>query len=274
MPARTGSVVEETIAFLKARVAHRPRVMVVLGSGLGALGDDIEDAVRIPFGEIPGFAASAVEGHKGMFVAGTLEGVDVVALQGRFHLYEGHAAEMAALPIRAMAGLGAGTLIVSNAAGALNPSFPAGLLMIIDDHINLMWRNSLIGPVAPGETRFPDMSRPYDAELQRLAERVALEQEIPVARGVYLALLGPSYETPAEIRMLRKLGGDAVGMSTIPEVLAARALGVRVLGVSLITNPAAGVTGQPLSHEEVIAAGREASGRFITLIRGVIRNLP
>ncbi len=247
--------------------------MIVLGSGLGALGDQIEDAVRIPFAEIPGFAASAVEGHKGMFVAGKLEGVDVVALQGRFHLYEGHGADVAALPVRAIAALGAETMIVSNAAGALNPAFPPGMLMIIDDHINLMWRNPLFGPVLDGETRFPDMSRPYDSELQALAERIALENRILVTRGVYLAVLGPSYETPAEIRMFRKFGGDAVGMSTIPEVIAARALGVRVLGVSLITNPAAGSTGIPLSHDEVIEAGNEASGRFITLVRGVIKNL-
>jgi purine-nucleoside phosphorylase len=247
--------------------------MFVLGSGLGALGDEIEDAVRIPFGEIPGFVASAVEGHKGMFVAGKLEGVDVVAMQGRFHLYEGHPADVAALPIRAMAELGARTLIVSNAAGALNPAFPAGMLMIIDDHINFMWRNPLIGPVLAQDERFPDMSRPYDAGLQELAERIALENRIPLTRGVYLAVLGPSYETPAEIRMFRRFGGDAVGMSTIPEVIAARAMGLRVLGISLITNPAAGSTGVPLSHDEVIEAGREASGRFITVIRGVVRSL-
>lgn len=263
----------ETSEFLRSTVRVTPRVMIVLGSGLGALGDQIEDAVRIPFGDIPGFAASSVEGHKGMFVAGKLEGVDVVALQGRFHLYEGHGADVAVLPIRAMAALGADTLIVSNAAGALNPAFPPGMLMIIDDHINLMWRNPLFGPVLEGETRFPDMSRPYDPELQALAERIALENRIPVTRGVYLAVLGPSYETPAEIRMFRKFGGDAVGMSTIPEVIAARALGVRVLGISLITNPAAGSTGIPLSHDEVIEAGKEASGRFITLVRGVIKNL-
>ena len=272
--AAARSFTDETVAFLKARVDSKPRVMVVLGSGLGDLGDQIEHAVRIPFAEIPGFAASAVEGHKGLFVAGRLEGVEVVALQGRFHLYEGHSPATAALPIRAMAALGARTLIVSNAAGALNPAFPAGMLMIIDDHINLMWRNPLIGAVLAGEVRFPDMSRPYDPELQALAERVALEHRIPVTRGVYLAVLGPSYETPAEIRMFRKLGGDAVGMSTIPEVIAARALGVRVLGVSLITNAAAGSTGQPLSHEEVIQVGREASGRFTTLVRGVIKSLP
>ena len=266
--------VASTTDFLREHVTTRPRVMIVLGSGLGALGDEIEDAVRIPFAEIPGFAAAAVEGHKGMFVAGRLEGVDVVALQGRFHLYEGHPAEMSALPIRAMAALGAKTLIVSNAAGALNPAFPPGMLMIIDDHINMMWQNPLIGPVQQGEQRFPDMSEPYDRELQQLAERVALDNSIPVTRGVYLALLGPTYETSAEIRMYRRLGGDAVGMSTIPEVLAARALGVRVLGVSLITNAAAGSTGIPLSHDEVIEAGKEASGRFIQLVRGVIKNLP
>jgi purine-nucleoside phosphorylase len=266
--------VADTTAFLRDVVRAKPRVMIVLGSGLGALGDHIEDAVRIPFSDIPGFAASAVEGHKGLFVAGKLEGVDVVALQGRFHLYEGHSAEMAALPIRAMAALGASTLIVSNAAGALNPAFPPGTLMVIDDHINLMWRNPLIGPVKQGETRFPDMSHPYDRELQDLAERIALENRIALTRGVYLAVLGPSYETPAEIRMFRKFGGDAVGMSTIPEVIAARGLGIRVLGISLITNAAAGSTGIPLSHEEVIEAGQEASGRFITLVRAVIKNLP
>ena len=248
--------------------------MLVLGSGLGGLGDEIEDAVRIPFGEIPGFAASAVEGHKGMFVAGQLEGVDVVALQGRFHLYEGHPAQMAALPIRAMAALGATTLIVSNAAGALNPAYQPGTLMIIDDHINLMGSNPLIGAVVEGDQRFPDMSRPYDPALQDIAEGIAREHGIAIARGVYLAVLGPSYETPAEIRMFRQFGADAVGMSTIPEVIAARAMGVRVLGISLITNAAAGSTSEPLSHHEVIEAGREASGRFITLIRGVLKKLP
>jgi purine-nucleoside phosphorylase len=268
------NAVAETVAYLQRTVTVRPRVMLVLGSGLGALAEEIEAAARIPFGEIPGFAPSAVAGHKGMFVAGKLDGVDIVALQGRFHLYEGHSAETAALPIRAMAALGASTLIVSNAAGALNPALAAGMLMIIDDHINFMWRNPLIGPAVANDERFPDMARPYDPELQALAERVALQNRIPVARGVYLALLGPSYETPAEIRMFRRFGGDAVGMSTVPEVIAARAMGVRVLGVSLITNPAAGSTGVPLTHDEVIEAAREASGRFTTLVRGVITNLP
>jgi purine-nucleoside phosphorylase len=268
-----GADIEATVQFLQSRVARKPRVMIVLGSGLGALGDQIDDAVRIPFGEIPGFHASAVEGHKGMFVAGQLDGVDVVAMQGRFHLYEGHDAAAAAMPIRAMAALGARTLIVSNAAGALNPAFAPGLLMVIDDHINFMFRNPLTGPVVSGDQRFPDMSRPYDPELQELAARIANENNIPVTRGVYLAVLGPSYETPAEIRMFRQFGADAIGMSTIPEVIAARAMGVRVLGISLITNAAAGSTGEPLSHQEVIDAGIEASDRFTTLVRGIIRKI-
>lgn len=271
--ASAPSNIQQTVQFLKSRVVNEPRVMIVLGSGLGALGDQIENAVRIPFGEIPGFHAAAVEGHKGMFVAGELEGVPVVAMQGRFHLYEGHDAGTAALPIRAMAALGANTLIVSNAAGALNPAFAPGTLMIIDDHINFMFRNPLTGPVVAGDQRFPDMSRPYDPELQDVAESIAVADGIPVTRGVYLAVLGPSYETPAEIRMFRTFGADAIGMSTIPEVVAARAMGIRVLGISLITNAAAGSTGVPLSHQEVIDAGIEASGRFTTLVRGIIRTM-
>lgn len=260
----------ETLAYLHERITRRPRVMLVLGSGLGELADSIEDPVRIPFAEIPGFAPATVEGHRGMLVAGTLEGVEVVALQGRYHLYEGHPAAVVTIPVRAMAALGARTLIVTNAAGGLNPTFRAGDLMIIDDHINLMWRNPLIGPTLEGEVRFPDMSQPYDVELQRMTEEVARERGIRVVRGVYAALSGPSYETRAEIRMLRRLGADAVGMSTVPEVLVARALGIRVLGVSLISNLAAGMSDQPLSHEEVLQAGVAAAGRFASLVRGVL----
>jgi purine-nucleoside phosphorylase len=168
-----------------------------------------------------------VEGHKGQLVAGKLEGVDCIAMQGRFHLYEGHSATTAALPIRVMHALGAQTLIVSNAAGGVNPKLKGGDLMIIDDHINLMFQNPLIGPVVEGDLRFPDMSEPYDRELQNVAERVAREQGISVSRGVYMAVLGPSYETPAEIKMFATLGADAIGMSTVPEVIAARAMGGR-----------------------------------------------
>ncbi|MBI4544992.1 MAG: purine-nucleoside phosphorylase [Gemmatimonadetes bacterium] len=264
----------ETLAYLRERLTRRPRAMLILGSGLGGLADDLEQPVRLPFAEIPGFARAQVEGHAGALVAGRLEGVECVVLQGRYHVYEGHPPEAVALPVRALAALGARTLIVSSAAGALNPAFRAGDLMILADHINLMWRNPLIGPVIPGDERFPDMSRPFDPELRAVAERVAEERGIRVVRGVYCAVSGPSYETRAEIRMLRRFGADAVGMSTVPEVLAARAMGVRVLGISLISNLAAGLHAGPLEHAEVIAAGAEARGRFADLVRGVIRELP
>lgn len=265
--------IKASVDYVRERIATEPRVMLVLGSGLGSLADEVENAVRIPFTDIPGFHASSVIGHKGMLVAGKIEGVECIAMQGRFHLYEGHSAATAALPVRVMAALGAETLIVSNAAGGVNPALATGALMIINDHINFMFRNPLIGPVIMGDVRFPDMSRPYDVELQELAQRVASENGIAVTRGVYLAVLGPSYETPAEIRMLAQLGADAVGMSTIPEVIAARAMGIRVLGISLITNAAAGMTGEPLTHDEVILAGQEAGPRFAKLVRGVIRSL-
>ncbi|MGQ0560690.1 MAG: purine-nucleoside phosphorylase [Gemmatimonadota bacterium] len=267
------SIIQLAAGVIREGIQRAPRVMLILGSGLGALADELEDAVRIPFGEIPGFHASTVEGHKGMLVAGTLEGVAAVAMQGRFHLYEGHSAAAAALPVRVMAALGARTLIVTNAAGAVNPELRAGDLMLIDDHVNFMFQNPLVGPVVAGDVRFPDMSAPYDRELQEIAERVARAHGLVLEHGVYFAVTGPSYETPAEIRMYEKLGADAVGMSTVPEVIAARALGIRVLGISLVTNAAAGLTGEPLTHEEVIAAGEAARPRFAALIRGVLREL-
>lgn len=263
----------DTLSALRERLHEMPEVALVLGSGLGDLADEIEDAVRIPFSEIPGFVAPGVAGHRGMLVAGRLEGVRCIALQGRFHLYEGHSPAAVALPTRVMLALGARTLLVTNAAGGLNRSFVPGDLMLIDDHINLLWRSPLSGPVHEGEARYPDMARPYDPELQSLAERVALENGIRVRRGVYVATLGPSYETPAEIRMMQWLGGDAVGMSTVPEVLVARAHGARVLGISLITNYAAGIMPAPLSHDEVVAAGAAARSDFATLVRGVLSRM-
>ena len=267
------SEVAPAVEYLRTRIQDKPEVMIVLGSGLGALGDEIEDAVRVPFAEIPGFHASNVVGHKGQLVYGRIEGARVIAMQGRFHMYEGHSATTAALPIRVMSALGAQTLIVSNAAGALNPEFRAGQLMLIEDHINFMFDNPLVGKVLEGELRFPDMSAPYDPELQQLASDVAAAINVDLARGVYLAGLGPSYETPAETAMFRKLGADAVGMSTVPEVIAARALGVRVLGISLITNAAGGSDGEPVTHEEVIQAGVEAGPLFVKLVRGIIQRL-
>jgi purine-nucleoside phosphorylase len=261
------------LAAIRSRDGRVPDVALILGSGLGALADDLEQPVAMPFGEIPGFPAAAVAGHAGRLVMGELEGVTCAVLQGRFHLYEGHDAATVALPTRVLLGLGARTLVVTNAAGGINRTFRAGDLMVIDDHINLMGRNPLVGPVRDGETRFPDMSRPYDTALQALAETVALEEGVRVVRGVYAAVLGPSYETPAEVRMLERLGADVVGMSTVPEVVVARARHVPVLGISLVSNAAAGLTPEPLSHEEVVAAGIEAQDRFIRLLRGVIRRL-
>lgn len=274
MSAAQSVTVAQAVAVLQARLPQTPEVALVLGSGLGDLADEFDDAVRIPFADVPGFAATAVVGHRGMLVAGTLEGVSCIALQGRFHLYEGHSAEAVALPTRVMLALGARLLVVTNAAGALNRSFEPGELMVIDDHINLLGVNPLVGRVHEGEERFPDMSRAYDPALQALAQEVALAHGIRMRRGVYLATLGPSYETPAEIRMMQRLGGDAVGMSTVPEVLVARARGVRVLGISLITNYAAGTTSAELSHDEVMAAGAAARDDFSRLVRGVLSRLP
>jgi purine-nucleoside phosphorylase len=261
------------VAAIRARVTRTPDVALILGSGLGALADEIEDATAISFGDIPGFPAAAVAGHAGRLVIGELEGVACAAMQGRFHMYEGHDPATVALPVRALLELGARTLIVTNAAGGINRTFTAGDLMLIEDHINLMGRNPLTGPVLEGETRFPDMSNAYDVRLRQLAERVAGEQSLQLMHGVYAAVLGPTYETPAEIRMLERLGADAIGMSTVPEVIVARARAVPVLGISLITNLAAGLSSNPLSHEEVVAAGAEASARFARLIRGVLREI-
>ena len=247
-----------------------PRLAIVLGSGLGQLADRIERAANIPYADIPGFPASTVVGHAGRLVAGAIDGCDVIALSGRFHLYEGHGASIAALPVRVAHALGARTLFLSNAAGGIRSTLKPGDLMLIDDHINLMSRNPLIGPVIEGDQRFPDMSAPYDRELMAILRDVALDVGIPVQEGVYAGLLGPSYETLAEVRMLRWMGADAVGMSTVPEVLAARAIGMRVAGVSCITNHAAGMTNQPLSHHEVLDVAERVQEKFERLVRGFV----
>jgi purine-nucleoside phosphorylase len=247
-----------------------PELFAVLGSGLGFVADALEDAVSVPFAEIPGFPGAAVEGHAGRVVAGYLEGRRVLVQAGRFHVYEGHAMEVVVLPVRIAAALGAPVFLVTNAAGGVNPAFGPGTLMLIEDHLNLMGRNPLVGPAPAGEPRFPDMSEAYDAELRALVRRVAVEQGIALEGGVYAAVTGPSYETPAEVRMIGRLGGDAVGMSTVPEVIAARSAGMRVVGISLITNPGAGLSVGKLSHEEVLEAGQEAAPRFERLVRGVV----
>ena len=273
--SEVGKLVGEAADAVRRRVGDlRPGVAIVLGSGLGALTDAVRSACRIPYSEIPGFPEPGAPGHKGELVAGMLENVPVLMQSGRFHLYEGHAPGVAALPVRVFARLGVPTLIVTNAAGGIRHTFRPPMLMLIADHINLMWRNPLIGPVEEGEERFPDMSEPYDRELRALAREVARQEKVPLEEGVYAAMLGPSFETPAEIRMLQRLGADAVGMSTVPEVVVARARGIRCLGFSAITNVAAGLSPQNLSHEEVLDAGRQVAGALERLIRGVLADTP
>lgn len=271
-----GSVedVECAAAAIRARLGGRhPTVAIVLGSGLGGLADRIESPIRIGYGDIPGFHVPTVEGHRGELVIGTLGGRTVVAQSGRFHMYEGHSADESALPVRVFARLGVETLIVTNAAGGLRRTFGAGTVMLIADHINLTGRNPLVGPVRPGETRFPDLSVAYDANLRAAARAVAERLGIPLAEGVYVGLLGPTYETPSEVRMLERFGGDAVGMSTVAEVIAARALGLRCLGISTITNPGAGLSHSLLSHAEVMEIAGKTGERVGRLIEGVVETL-
>jgi purine-nucleoside phosphorylase len=247
---------------------------IILGSGLGRLTDRIADRVVVPYGEIPGFPPPTVIGHSGAVVAGILEGRRVVALSGRFHIYEGHEAAHAGFPVRVLHEIGARTLVVTNAAGGVRRTFNAGDIMLIRDHINLMFRNPLIGPVQEYEERFPDMSDPYDLALQQLARDVAASQSLVLQEGVYAGLLGPTYETPAEVNMLRLLGADAVGMSTVPEVIVARARQMRVIGLSCITNLASGITTTPITHAEVLETTLIASERMSALVAGVVERLP
>jgi purine-nucleoside phosphorylase len=246
---------------------------VVLGSGLGFLTEHIQDAVAIPYHDISGFPETTVIGHGGELVAGRLAGKEVLAQSGRFHLYEGHDSAVTALAVRAFSTLGIGTLVLTNAAGGIRRTFSSGTVMLIADHINLTFRNPLIGPVLPGEERFPDMSEPYDASLRSLAREVAREKRIALAEGVYAQLLGPSYETPAEIRMLDRLGADAVGMSTVVEVIAARARGLRCLGFSVVTNLAAGISPTKLDHAEVMETANRVRDQLAALVEGVIQRL-
>jgi len=269
----TGAVTAATEAVSRRLGKLKPRIAIVLGSGLGFLADEVTDPIRIPYNTIPGFPEPGVAGHKGELVAGKLEGVPVIVQAGRFHLYEGHPAAVAGLPARVFAELGVEILIVTNAAGGVRRTFPGGTLMLIADHINLMWRNPLIGQPEPGEQRFPIMHESYDNELRALAREVAREEHVPLEEGVYVGLLGPSYETPAEVRMLERLGADAVGMSTVPEVLVARSRGVRCLGFSSITNPGAGITGEALSHQDVLAVSEQVARRLSVVVKGVLRRL-
>lgn len=280
MTASTPEVLHGTSAarhaadLVRARLGAEPPVAaIILGSGLGGLANRLTDIARVPFAEIPGFPTATVAGHAGELLAGRLAGRPVLALAGRFHMYEGHAAALAAFPTRVLHALGAQTLIVSNAAGGIRRSLNPGDLMLIRDHLNFMFRNPLLGPNDPAEPRFPDMSAPYDARLAELAREVARANGIPLGEGVYCGLLGPTYETPAEVRMLAFMGADAVGMSTVPEVIVARALGMRVLGVSCVTNMACGLTDQPITHAEVIETTSRAAAQFERLVVGVVERM-
>ncbi len=269
--------IDQIAEAVREKLAYQPRVGIILGSGLGLFADSIEEARRIPYGDLPSWPVSTVPGHQGQLVSGLLEGQNVLVMQGRVHYYEGYSIAQVGLPVRILTRLGVETLIVTNAAGAVNPDFEPGDLMLITDHLNLMGMagiTPLRGPnldeIGP---RFPDMGRAYDHQLCRLAGQVASENKIDLRQGVYVCLAGPSFETPADLRFLRTSGVDAVGMSTVPEVIVARHAGLRVLGISGISNKA-NLDGETItSHEEVLAAGSLIIPKLTTLIRGVLRRL-
>ena len=268
--AAAGPPIDECARIVLERCGKRPEAHIVLGSGLGGIAQRMEDAVAVPFGDLPGFPGTSVAGHEGRFLSGRIEGVPVLLQSGRFHFYEGFGAEIVAAPVRVGRALGAGTLVLTNASGGIRSDLVPGALMLVDDHINLGFQAPLAGPVHPGEARFPDMSRPYDRELMALAEEVALAAGIRLNRGVYGWVLGPNFETPAEVLALRALGADVVGMSTVPEAIAARAGGQRVLAVSVVTNRAAGLGLEALDHEEVMVWGAVAGEKLGVLLEGLV----
>jgi purine-nucleoside phosphorylase len=259
---------------IRSRTQVQPAVAVILGSGLGAFADELDDSTAIAYTEIPGFAKATVEGHAGKLVIGKAGAVPIAAMQGRFHFYEGYSLDDVTFPIRVLKLLGVQTLILTNAAGSLNTEFTPGSLMVISDHINLMGANPLIGPnddrFGP---RFPDLTSTYDPDLQNLVIEEAKAMDVDMRRGVYAALSGPSYETPAEIHMVRTLGADAVGMSTVPEAIVARHMEMRLIGISCITNLAAGVSNRPIDHSQVMEIGNRVRAQFTELLRRVIAKL-
>ena len=261
--------------YLSENIDRDPQMGLILGSGLGELADDIEDARTFPYGEIPGFKESTVEGHAGQLVFGELEGVNVCIMQGRYHYYEGHDMDDLIFPVQVMAELDMNPLLVTNASGAINRDFQVGDLVRLEDHINFMGTNPLMGPndddLGP---RFVDMTYAYDPELGELAHDQADQLGLGLKDGVYLATTGPSYETPAEIEMFDTVGADLVGMSTVPEVIAANHCGMDVLGISCVTNMAAGVLDEPLDHEEVIETTERVKSDFKDLVRGIVANCP
>lgn len=261
---------DEAVAAIRERTAVQPTVGVVLGSGLGPFADEVEDPVAIPYGEIPGWPPSTAVGHAGTLVVGTFAGVPVAVLKGRAHLYEGLPAAKVVFGIRVLGRLGVRSLVLTNAAGGMDASMEPGRLVVISDHLNLQGTSPLVGPnddaLGP---RFPDMSDAYDPEYRRIAREAAEQLGLPLGEGVYAGWLGPAFETPAEIRMLRTLGADLVGMSTVAEVLAARHMGIRCLALSCVTNAAAGVLAEPIDHERVLEVGARAAGDLVALLRAV-----
>jgi purine-nucleoside phosphorylase len=268
------STIQETVDAIRAHCRQQPVLGIILGSGLGAFADSFSDKAVIPFDSLPHFPSSTVSGHPGNLIFGKAGGASAVALQGRVHLYEGYSSTEVAFPTRVLGALGIRKLIVTNAAGGINTEFRPGDLMLITDHINLMGTNPLIGrnmdEIGP---RFPDMSEAYDAGMRNVVMEVARQNGIVLREGIYIGLSGPNYETPAEIRMCRALGADAVGMSTVPEVIVANHIGMRVLGISCITNMAAGILPGKLTHEEVVATTQRVSETFQSLLAGIIPRL-
>ncbi|SNR87121.1 purine-nucleoside phosphorylase [Anaerovirgula multivorans] len=266
--------IQEATQYIKSFIDTTPQIGLILGSGLGVLADEIEKPQVIPFEKIPHFPVSTVEGHAGELVIGELEGKLVAAMKGRFHYYEGYSMEKVTFPVRVMIALGIENMVVTNAAGGTNKSFTPGDLMIIEDHINFAFNNPLIGPNDNQlGVRFPDMSTAYCKELIGLAQSIANDLKLDVKKGVYAYLTGPTYETPAEVRMMTILGGDAVGMSTVPEVIVAVHGGIKVLGISCITNMASGILNQPLSHEEVIETTQKVKNQFIRYVKEIVNKI-
>ena len=273
-PAEQPARIAALLAAVRERTALVPEVGIVLGSGLGGLADDLEDAVAIPFAELPGWPAATAPGHAGRLLLGRLGGRSVVMLQGRFHLYEGNDPGLVIQPVLLFGALGAKIVVLTNAAGGLDPSFGPGTLMVMSDHINLTGRSPLTGPNADElGPRFPDLTDAWSPRLRRRLHAAGAAEGVEFQEGVYVGLTGPTYETPAEVRMLAGLGGHAVGMSTVLECIAARWIGLEVCGVSLVTNAGAGYTGEPLIHEEVLESGAEAGPRLARVIRRFLTNL-
>ena len=262
---------EHAARIIRSRTTETPRIAIVLGSGLGAFADDFEDAVGIPYEDITGFPRSTAKGHAGRLVIGKIDQVPLMAMQGRVHFYEGYSLEQVTFPIRVFKLLGIKTLILTNASGGVNVQFTQGALMIISDHLNLLGDNPLRGPNdARFGPRFPDMTTVYSPELQEIVIEESKPLNVEVRRGIYAALAGPSYETPAEIHLMRTLGADAVGMSTVPEAIVARHMDIEVLGISCITNMAAGISDEPINHDDVMATGDRVRETFTQLLRKVV----